>query len=36
MSSVQIGLLMLLGINSFGFITLTIDLLRARRMKQGK
>ncbi|EUB71304.1 hypothetical protein DFS28_111118 [Pseudomonas sp. 478] len=36
MSSVQIGLLMLLGISSFGFITLTIDLLRARRMKQGK
>jgi hypothetical protein len=36
MSSVQIGLLMLLGISSFGFITLSIDLLRARRMKQGK
>ena len=36
MSSVQIGLLMLLGISSFGFITLTIDLLRAPRMKQGK
>ncbi len=36
MSSVQIGLLMLLGISTFGFITLSIDLLRARRMKQGK
>lgn len=36
MSSVQIGLLMLLGISSLGFITLAIDLLRARRMKQGK
>jgi hypothetical protein len=36
MSSVQIGLLMLLGISTFGFITLSVDLLRARRMKQGK
>jgi hypothetical protein len=36
MSSVQIGLLMLSGIVAFGFITLSIDLLRARRMKQGK
>jgi hypothetical protein len=36
MSSVQIGLLMLLGITTFGFATLSIDLLRARRMKRGK
>lgn len=36
MSSIQIGLLMLLGISAFGFITLSIDLLRARRPKQGK
>jgi hypothetical protein len=36
MSSVQIGLLMLLGISTFGFITLSVDLLRARRLKQGK
>jgi hypothetical protein len=36
MSSVQVGLLMLLGISTFGFIHLAIDLLRARRLKQGK
>lgn len=36
MSSVQIGLLMLSGIIAFGFITLSIDLVRARRVKQGK
>lgn len=36
MSSVQIGLLLLLGISTFGFVTLSIDVLRARRMKQGK
>ena len=36
MSSIQIGLLMLLGISTFGFITLSIDLMRARRMKRGK
>jgi hypothetical protein len=36
MSSVQIGLLMLLGISTFGFVTLSIDLMRTRRMKQGK
>ncbi|CAI8853795.1 DUF2788 domain-containing protein [Pseudomonas sp. IT-P2] len=33
MSSVEIGLLMVLGISFFGFITLGIDLLRARRIK---
>lgn len=31
MSSVQIGLLMVLGISTFGFITLAIDLMRTRR-----
>ena len=36
MSSVQIGLLLLLGISTFGFITLGIDLLRARRVGKGK
>jgi hypothetical protein len=38
MSSVEIGLLMVLGISTFGFITLGIDLLRARwnnKSKQG-
>ena len=33
MSSMEIGLLMVLGISAFGFITLGIDLLRARRTK---
>ncbi len=36
MSSVEIGLLMVLGISTFGFITLGIDLLRARRVGKGK
>lgn len=36
MSSIQIGLLMLLGISTLGFVTLSIDLMRARRMKRGK
>ncbi|MDR7108012.1 hypothetical protein ACVK1X_004609 [Pseudomonas sp. PvR086] len=36
MSSVQIGLLMLLGISTFGFVSLAIDLLRARRVNKGK
>jgi len=36
MNSVEIGLLMVLGISTFGFITLGIDLLRARRLGKGK
>lgn len=36
MSSVQIGLLMLFTISLFGFITLSIDLLRAHRIGKGK
>ena len=36
MSSIQIGLLMVLGISVFGFITLSVDLLRARRIGKGK
>lgn len=36
MSSVEIGLLMVLGISTFGFITLGIDLLRVRRLGKGK
>lgn len=36
MSSVEIGLLIVLGISTFGFITLGIDLLRARRLGKGK
>jgi hypothetical protein len=36
MSSVEIGLLMVLGISTFGFITLGIELLRARRLGKGK
>jgi hypothetical protein len=36
MSSVEIGLLMVLGISTFGFITLGIDLLRARRLGKSK
>lgn len=36
MSSVQIGLLLLLGISTFGFVTLSIDVMRSRRMKRGK
>ncbi|VVM93695.1 hypothetical protein PS624_02955 [Pseudomonas fluorescens] len=34
MSSVQIGLLMVLGISTFGFITLAVDLLRTRRKQR--
>lgn len=34
MSSVQIGLLMVLGISIFGFITLAVDLLRTRRKQR--
>ncbi|WP_347901584.1 hypothetical protein [Pseudomonas purpurea] len=36
MSSVQIGLLMLFTISAFGFITLSVDVLRARRLNKGK
>jgi hypothetical protein len=36
MSSVEIGLLMVLGISTFGFVTLGVDLLRARRVGKGK
>lgn len=36
MSNVQIGLLVLLGISAFGFVTLSIDLWRARRPGKGK
>ncbi|EXF94283.1 hypothetical protein HK44_002760 [Pseudomonas fluorescens HK44] len=36
MSSVQIGLLMLFTISAFGFITLLIDVLRARRISTDK
>jgi hypothetical protein len=36
MNSVEIGLLLVLGISTFGFITLGIDLLRARRLGKGK
>lgn len=34
MSSIEIGLLMVLCISTFGFITLGIDLLRARRKQR--
>jgi hypothetical protein len=34
MSSVQIGLLMVLGISTFGFITLAVDLLRTLRKQR--
>jgi hypothetical protein len=34
MSSVEIGLLMVLGISTFGFITLAVDLLRTRRKQR--
>jgi hypothetical protein len=34
MSSVQIGLLMVLGISTFGFITLAVDMLRTRRKQR--
>ncbi len=34
MSSVEIGLLMVLGISTFGFITLAIDVLRTRRKQR--
>ncbi len=33
MSSFEIGLLMVAGISVFGFITLGVDLLRARRVR---
>jgi hypothetical protein len=36
MNSVEIGLSLVLGISTFGFITLGIDLLRARRFGKGK
>lgn len=36
MSNVQIGLLVLFGISTFGFVTLSIDLWRARRLGKGK
>ncbi|AZC32877.1 hypothetical protein C4K38_4939 [Pseudomonas chlororaphis subsp. piscium] len=36
MSNVQIGLLVLFGISAFGFVTLSIDLWRARRLGKGK
>lgn len=36
MSNVQIGLLVLFGISAFGFITLSIDLWRARRASKGQ
>jgi hypothetical protein len=36
MSNVQIGLLVLLGISAFGFVTLSIDLWRARRPGKGQ
>ncbi|AZD09980.1 hypothetical protein C4K26_4599 [Pseudomonas chlororaphis] len=36
MSNVQIGLLVLFGISAFGFVTLSIDLWRARRPNKGK
>ncbi|AZE50572.1 hypothetical protein C4K04_4921 [Pseudomonas chlororaphis] len=36
MSNVQIGLLVLFGISAFGFVTLSIDLWRARRPGKGK
>ncbi len=36
MTSVQVGLLMLFTISAFGFITLAIDVLRARRISKDK
>jgi hypothetical protein len=36
MSSFEIGLLMVLGISTLGFITLGIDLLRARRLGKSR
>ncbi len=36
MTSVQAGLLMLFTISAFGFISLMIDVIRARRTSKGK
>ncbi|VVN93255.1 hypothetical protein PS723_02042 [Pseudomonas fluorescens] len=36
MSNTQIGLLILFGISSLGFITLYIDFLHERRVKKDK